>query len=594
MALDGLFLHCIRQELSSLLLGAKVDKIYQPSAEELVLGLRQKNLGGVKLLLSARANSPRVSLTTATYENPAVPPMLCMLLRKRLGGATLTDVRQEGLDRILYLDFMATNELGDREKLTLVIEIMAQYSNVILVGPEGKIIDALKRVDLTKSSKRLVLPGLAYELPPQQDKLSLLDCSIADLMVRIHAFPNKTLSGAILNNFMGVSPIVARELAFRALGEDKYLSDMTAGDFAKLEFSLLSLRERFEKKDFSFCAAKDQSGKPFDFSFLPLTQYGPSTELETYDSPSVLLDQYYSKRDGMERMAHKTADLKKFLTTLRERISRKMETQKGELEKCNDRETLRISAELIQANLFRLEKGAAFYDLENYYADGALMRIPANPALSPAQNSQKYYKEYRKTYTAEKKLKEQIASGAEELQYIETVLDALSRAETERDISGIKQELISGGYLKDRAKDKKGQNKKGKAPKQPSALPPMEYRTTDGYTVLVGRNNLQNDKLSLKQANKLDLWLHVKNFPGSHVILVNQNGEVSDKAIEEAAQIAAYNSNASADLKVEVDYTLVKNLKKPTGARPGKVIYHENYSLFVEPDVDFIASLRIK
>ncbi len=592
MALDGLFLHTMAEELRSTLLGAKVDKVYQPSSEELVFALRQKTLGGVKLLLSARANSPRVSLTTANYENPAKPPMLCMLLRKRLGGATLTEVRQQSHDRILFLDFFATNELGDREKLTLVIEIMAQYSNVILVGPDGKIIDALKRVDFTKSSKRLVLPGLPYELPPQQDKLSLLTGGIDDIMVRLRSFSTKTLSGALLNTLMGVSPVVARELSYRAIGEDKAMSDMTISDFTKLEFSLLDVREQLQNGSFTYCVVKDLNGKPFDFSFMDLTQYGSSTEREYFTSPSALLDQYYSKRDSMERMTHRTADLNKFLHTTAERIARKMELQRAELEKCDDRETLRISAELINANLFRLDKGVPYFDLENYYEGNALMRIPVNPALSPAQNSQKYYKEYRKTYTAEKKLKEQLTAGAEELAYIETVLDALSRAETERDISAIKQELISGGYLKDRSgKDKQGRKKK--APTQ-AALPPMEYRTTDGFTVLVGRNNVQNEQLSLKKAAKLDMWLHIKDFPGSHVIIQNQDGVVSDQAILEAAQIAAVNSTAAADKKVRIDYTLAKHLKKPAGGRPGMVIYHENWDIIVEPDVDFVSSLRVK
>ncbi len=593
MALDGCYLHFLAEELSQTLIGAKVDKIYQPSSEELVLLLRQRQLGGVKLLLSARANSPRVSLTRAEFENPASPPMLCMLLRKRLGGATFTGVHQEQLDRVLSLTFQATNELGDREELSLVVEIMAQYSNVILTGPDGTIIDALKRVDISKSSKRLVLPGLPYELPPQQDKLSLLDHGIDEIMERIRSFSTKRLSGALLAALQGISPVVARELAHRSVGEDKALADMTISNFTALEFALLELRSVLQENKPQFCVVKEETGKPFDFSFFPLTQYGNQVETQFYPSPSILLDDYYSVRDSMERMASRTADLKHFLNKTRSRIARKMNAQKEELEQCKDRETLRISAELINANLYRLTKGVPFFDLENYYEDGALMRVPVNPALSPAQNAQKYYKEYRKTYTAEKKLKEQLASGAEELQYLDTVLDSLSRVEKEGDIASIRQELKNGGYLKDHSvqKTKKG---KVKAPKQPAALPPMEYRTTDGYTVLVGRNNLQNDRLSLKQAAKTDMWFHVKDFPGAHVVLCSQNGTVSDQAILEAACIAAVNSNADADTKVEVDYTLAKNLKKPVGAKPGKVIYHENWSMQIEPDQALAEKLRVK
>jgi len=594
MALDGLFLSCIGQELNTLI-GAKVDKIHQPSGDELIVALRHRTLGAVKLLLSTRANSPRVNITKSTYENPATPPMLCMLLRKRLGGATLTAIRQAGADRILFLDFQATNELGDREQLTVVVEIMAQYSNVILVGPDGKIIDALKRVDLTKSSKRLVLPGLAYELPPQQDKLDLREASIEELRDRIRTFPGKTLSSGILSSIMGVSPVVCRELAYRAVGEDKYIADLTEDDWTDLEYPILDLKAELQKDDHRYCVVRNEADKPFDFSFFDIQQYGNSVTKDYYDSPSTLLEEYYAKRDSMERIAQRTANLRKFLTNTRERIARKAENQKAELARSVDRENLRISAELINANLYRLEKGAQYYDLENYYEDNKIMRIKANPALSPAQNAQKYFKDYRKTYTAEKKLQEQIAQDAEELEYIETVLDELSRVETERDIAQIRQELVAGGYLKNHQADKTNKyGRKVRQQKQPAALPPIEYESTDGYRILVGRNNVQNDKLSLKQAGKLDLWLHTKDFPGSHVILEAKDGEVSDTAIEQAACIAAVHSTAADAQKVPVNYTQAKNLKKPVGAKPGKVIYHVYNTLYITPDPDLAERLRKK
>ena len=601
MALDGLFLHCIGQELETAVIGAKVDKVYQPSSEELVLTLRSRDLGALKLLLCARANSPRIHLTKATFENPATPPMLCMLLRKRLGGATLTGIRQAGFDRILLLDFSATNELGDKETLTVAMEIMAQYSNVILIGPDGKIIDALKRVDLTRSSKRLILPGLPYELPPQQDKLGLPDHSVEELVERIRTFSAKTLSSAVLSSIQGVSPALAREVAFRALGDDKHLSEMTDDDFVDLEYPLLELKKEIASPTHTFCVVRDDNDKPFEFSFWGLTQYGPGMATDRYETASELLDDYYARRDSMERIAHKSSDLRRFLNTATERIARKVEVQRAELAKSVDREKLRVYAELINANLYRLEKGVLYYDLENYYDENRILRVPADPALSPAQNSQKYYKDYRKTYTAEKKLTEQIEQGTEELAYLETVKDALSRAETERDIGEIRRELVASGYLKDRTPEKKNRRgsqrrdgKKARSAKQPPALPPIEYETTDGFRVLVGRNNLQNDKLSMKTAGKLDMWLHTKDFPGSHVIIEAQDGQVSDQAIEEAAIIAAVNSTAVTGDKVPVDYTLVKNLKKPAGARPGKVIFHTNWTIYVTPDEDFAERQRKK
>lgn len=591
MALDGLYLHCLQHEFSDILIGARVDKIYLPTDDELVIGLRTREHGGFKLLCSARANSPRVSLTKASFENPPVPPMLCMLFRKRLGGATLKGIRQEGLDRILYLDFEATNELGDREHLTLVTEIMAQYSNVILVGPDGKIIDSLKRIDPSKSSKRLVLPGQPYVLPPQQDKLDLLDSTIEELVERIRSFQTKSLSSAILSSIMGVSPIVARELAFHAVGEDKHMSEMTEDDFTELEYPLLNLRAMLSKGEYHPTALIRENGKPFDFSFMDITQYGDSFEKTSFDSPSELLDAFYAKRDSMERIASKTAALRKFLTNTQERIARKMGNQQQELERSVDREKLRVYAELVNANLYQLQKGSTTYDVENYYEGNKIVHVPADPALSPAQNAQKYYKEYRKTYTAEKKLQEQIAKDTDELAYLETVQDALGRVESESDIAQIRLELVDSGYLKEQP-TKVSRNGRKKTVRHPKPLPPIQYESSDGYEILVGRNNVQNDKLSLKTANKLDMWLHTKDFPGSHVIVRNKGGEISDTALEEAAVIAAVNSKAKGSQKAPVNYTLAKNLKKPVGAKPGKVIYHTYNTMYVEPDEALADKLR--
>lgn len=594
MSLDGFFLHCICAELENSIIGAKVDKVYQPSSEELVLSLRTRTLGGKKLLISARANSPRINITGASYENPASPPMLCMLLRKRLGGATVTAIRQSGCDRILFLDFLATNEMGEKEKLSLAIEIMAQYSNAVLIFEDGTVIDALRRVDYTKSSKRLVLPGVKYELPPSQDKVNILEETTDFAAERIMSFPNKTASSAILSSVMGVSPIVSRELSYIAFGEDVYVRD---ADLKTLSLVLDKFKREYAHGSQKYCLLKDENGKPFDFSFMPITQYGSAAGIQYFDSASELLDEYYSKRDSIERMTHKTADLRKLLQNTKERIIRKVDNQRIELKECENRETLRINAELINANLYQLQKGAAYYDLPNYYDDNKIIRIAVEPALSPAQNSQKYFKEYKKTYTAEKKLTEQIAAGIEEIAYLDTVLDELSRAENERDVGAIKEELLSSGYIKNRGIQKLQKVKKNGQKvktKTVNSLPPKEYETTDGFKILVGRNNIQNDKLSMKLSDKLDMWLHTKDYPGSHVIIVNKNGEISDCAIEEAAVIAAVNSTAKDAHKVPVDYTLVKNLKKPAGAKPGKVIFHENWTIYVTPDEDFAESRRVK
>lgn len=583
MALDGLYLHCLEQEFQDKLQNGKIDKIYHPSNDELVINIRSRKDGNVKLLLSAKANSPRICLTEASFENPEKPSMLCMLFRKKLGGATVSGFSQDGMDRVLTINLLSTNEMGEKENLKLVIEIMAQHSNVILVGPEGKIIDALKRVDLSKSRERLVLPGIPYELPPAQEKLNLSETQIETVIDRIRLYPNKSLSSALLSSIQGISPLVARELSYRALGDDLQVSELSNEDFTEIEYPILALKAEIQKKDHTFTILKDETGKPFEFSFMDIEQYG-NTEKEFFESPSSLLDRYYSRKDQLERTAQKAAALKKTMVNRRDRLVRKLDQQHIELSRSVDREKLRIYAELIQANLYALEKGRDSYELENYYT-GEMMTVPADPALSPAQNFQKYYKEYRKTYTAEKMLKEQIAEGTEELIYIETIIDALSRAENEQDLKEIQNELINTGYLKDRNRKKQ---------KQEKPLPPIEYETEDGYTILVGRNNIQNDRLSLKTADKNDLWLHVKDIPGSHVILKRKDGDFSESAIEEAANIAAVNSRASQGSNIPVQYTLVKNLRKPSGAKPGRVIFDTYNSFTVNPDEIRAEKLRKK
>ncbi len=582
MSLDGVFLHCIKHELENSIIGSKVDKIYQPSPDEIVLSVRTRNDGGRKLLLCTRANSPRLHFTSVTYENPPKPPMLCMLFRKRLGGAIVTDIRQNSCDRTVYIDFLATNEMGEKEKLTIVMEIIAQYSNVILINSEGIIIDALKRVDYSKSSVRLILPGVKYALPPSQEKLNLFETDSELIEEKVYSVKGKALSGALLSVIMGISPVVAREIEFRIENGEK-LSEV-----------LDDIKGTYFKGSDEYILLKDENQKPFDFSFMPISQYGDFASIERYNSASELLDEYYSRRDSIERILHRTSDLRKLLSNARERISGKLEKQRAELDLCENREELRINAELIKANLYRLEKGNAFYDLENYYDGNSIKRIKADPALSPVQNSQKYFKEYKKTYTAEKKLKEQIELGLSELDYIDSVADALSRSDTERQIASIREELVSSGYIRNRGKEKLKRNGQKVKVNKAQAIPPIEYETTDGYRVLVGRNNLQNDKLSMKTAKKLDMWLHTKDFPGSHVIIESKDGEISDRAIEEAAVIAAVNSTAREAHKVPVDYTLVKNLKKPVGARPGKVIFHENWTIYVTPDESFAEKLKKK
>ena len=576
MALDGAFLRHLKKEIETAAVGARVDKIYQPNREEMLFSLRTRN-ENYKLLLSARANSARVHFTKFTPENPKQPPMLCMLLRKKLGGAKLVAVRQPELERMLCLDFDAVNELGDEVRLTVVIEVMGKYSNIILVDGNGKIVDALKRVDAEMSSERLVLPGLTYLPPPAQNKVSLLGVKVEEILHILKEIPkNMELSKALLSVLQGVSPIVCRELQHLAgHGRELFLKEMNQEEWQRLAFFLERTREIIEKTQGMPFMIVHPNQKPLDFSFLKIEQYGLSAIVREFSTFSELLDAFYEERDRIERMRVKEQDILRILSTTSDRLSRKINVQKEELKRCAERETLKIYGDLISANLYQIEKGISSVTLQNYY-DPALptVKIKLDPAFSPSQNAQKYYKEYRKAKTAEEKLTQQIEQAKQELEYLDTVLDELSRVVTEKDLSEIRQELMEQGYVK---------MPRGKQ-KSPALSQPSEFESSEGFRILVGRNNRQNDKLTLKQAKNYDMWLHTKNIPGSHTVIVSDGKAITDQAILEAAKIAAWYSRGRDSSQVPVDYTQIRNVSKPQGAKPGMVIYVNYKTVYVTPE----------
>ena len=581
MALDGIFLSKVKNELKEKAVGLRVDKVNQPTRDEVILNLRGKGCS-YKLLLCVRADSPRLHFTSHNIDNPPVPPMFCMLLRKHLTGAMIKDVRQHETDRIIFIDFDATNEIGDRVELTIVMEIMGKYSNMILVSGE-KIIDSMKRVDFTTSSVRQILPGLMYALPPQQDKLSIETADIDSILDRVLTFREKSLSSALLNTIQGISPVVAREIAHKTAFDDIQVSYIDNQQIDILKAVLTEFAESIGSGTVYMLA--ENGGKPKDMSVIDVKQYGDMLSVNEYDSAAELLDDFYFERDRINRINHRGHELIKLLNNLVERTSRKLAVQREELKRCEDKETLKLYGELILANLYRLSKGVTHYDVENYYNNCEVIQIPCNPALSPTENQKKYYKDYRKAQTAEKMLANLIEDGENEIVYLESVLDELSRADTDSEISAIRLELQNGGYIK---------NLKGKKQKPPKELPPIEFMSSDGFKILVGRNNIQNDKLSLKTAMKNDMWLHTQKIPGSHVIIVGDGKEVSDESIEEAAVIAAYYSKAKDSSLVPVDYTRVKALKKPNGAKAGMVIYHEYWTIITNPDKELVEKLRVK
>lgn len=556
MALDGIFLYHLKNEISDFAVDSRVDKIHQPSRDELVITLRSRE-GSRRLLISCNADSARIHFTDFPPENPPKPPMFCLLLRKRLTGAWVTSIVQEDLERILRINFSGTDELGDKVSYALIVEIMGRYSNIIFVDKDNKIIDSVKRIDENKSQVREILPGLTYTAPPKQDKLNIFACDTDVIREKIRG-SNKGLYKAYMDTLKGVSPIVCREL--------------------ENGLSVVEFKHQAENPVPTVVIADT----PKDFSFIDIKQYDHLAVIRHYDTFSQLLDFFYYERVRLMRIKARSADLFKKVTTLQERAVRKALNRAQELEDCKDKETYRLFGDLINANQYRLEKGAPFYDLENYYDDNKMIRIPADVTLTPAQNAQKYYKEYRKKQVAEAKLSQFIDDANAEAQYFETVLDALSRAETDSEITEIKSELSQQGYIKKSAEKRKNQK----------ALKPMMFKTRDGFSVLVGRNNIMNDRLTMKTAKNYDTWFHVQDSAGSHVICETSGREITDEAIHDCAVIAAYFSKARESSNVAVDYTLVKNIKKPNGAKPGYVIYDPYKTEFATPTFEETENLR--
>lgn len=584
MALDGAFLHKLKVEIEEKALGARVDKIYQPSREELMLSLRKSGFSG-KLLLCARGSAPRVHFTKYAPENPSTPPMLCMLLRKYLVGAKLTALRQYGLDRVLELEFDALSELGDRIHPRLVIEIMGGRSNIIFVGDDGRIVDAVRRTDLESNATRIIQPGLVYTPPENQNKLDVTNCDVSEIIERLKAFEDVSLTSALGKTLDGASTIVCRELAFRCTKDcEALVGDMVDEDFSRLAIYLTRLRDEILQGG-SPTLVCDKGGLPIDLTYTLISHYGTAAITKSLPDYSTLLDSFYAERERDARIKRRSADLLKLLSVLTQRISRKLDAQRGDLAKCADREKYRIFGELIKANLHAIPKGASAAVVQNYYdPELSEVKIPLNAALSPALNAQKYFKDYKKSYTAEQTLTKLIAEGEQELIYLDSVFDSLSRATSEADLSEIREELENGGYLRAANKNKK---------QKPIAARPMEFISTDGFKILVGRNNRQNDLLTLKTAEKSDIWLHTKNIPGSHVIICCSGREVPDETLTQAAVLAAYYSKASASASVPVDYVAAGKVKKPSGAKPGMVIYETNRTLYVTPDRELCERLKV-
>ncbi|MEE0112361.1 MAG: NFACT RNA binding domain-containing protein [Eubacteriales bacterium] len=587
MPLDALCLSGVVHELQNALSGAKIDKIYQPGRDEVVLALRAP-AGNVKLLLSANPSHPRAHLTQISRENPDKPPMFCMLLRKHLSGARLLELVQPPMERVVDLRLEALDELGDRVERRLVLEAMGRHSNLILLDGEGRIMDCLRRVDSDMSARRQVLPGLFYRLPPAQEKLDPSSLDRAALESALAAAPEESQADKwLLDTFGGLSPLICHELAFRAGGAtDARLHQMGEGGRSRLLDELEGLLRSVQENSFT-PVMLEKEGHPSDFTFQPISQYGPAVSCVPFPSFSALLDRFYEQRENQERVRQRGQDLIRSVTNARDRAARKIGLQEQELAATRDRERLRQFGDIITSNLHAMEKGMSRLTAADFYdPECPQIHIPLDPILTPQQNAAKYYKEYNKAKTAESILTLQLEKGRRDLDYLNSVLEAIALAEGERDLQEIRQELTDTGYLRrpSKARDR------GKR----VASKPMEFRSSSGLRISVGKNNTQNDLLTTKQAFKSDLWFHTQKIHGSHVILWTEGGQPDLTSIQEAAQLAAWFSQGRESGKVAVDYTPVKYVKKPGGARPGMVVYTTYETAYVAPDGELARRLRVK
>ena len=575
MPLDAMCMTGVLHELRETVTGGKIDKIYQPSRDEVIFHMRTGS-GNVKLLLSAHPAHPRAQLTGITRENPDSPPMFCMLLRKYLTGARLLELSQPPLERLAEFRFETLNELGDRVERRLILECIGRRSNLILLDGEGRITDCMRRVDTDLSAKRPLMPGMFYQYPETIDKQNPFTLSESELQNCLRAAPaDVPWDKWLLDTFTGFSPLIARELAFRA-GEDR----------EALETQFMRLVSDVKENNFTPVALL-REGAAVDFSFLPILQYGPGTELKRYETFSGLLDDFYAARETQERVKQKGQDFIKQVKNARDRVARRVTNQEKELEATKDRERLRQYGDIVTSNLYAMQRGMNLLRAQNFYdPEGGEVEIPLDPLKTPQQNAAKYYKDYNRAKTAEQVLTVQISRGKQELEYLESVLENITLAESDRDLQEIRQELADAGYLK---------RQKTAAKREKRVISkPMEFRSTAGLPISVGKNNGQNDRLTTKEARKGDVWLHTQKIHGSHVILHTGGTEPDGESLREAAMLAAWFSQGRESGNVPVDYTPVKFVKKPAGAKPGMVVYYTYETMYVTPEEELVKKLRIK
>lgn len=587
MPFDGITVSAICNELSSILINSKIDKIYQPESDEIIMNIRSYK-GKYKLLLSASSKYPRVHLTNVQKENPKSPPMFCMLMRKHLQGSTLIDIKQQDLERIIYMDFQSYDELGVMNIKRLIIEIMGKHSNIILIDKDsGIIIDSIKRISVDKNRFRQILPAKEYIQPPSQDKINLLDGFSKEAFSDIYSTFN--LKEFIYKNFQGISPSSAHLLIQSTkLNENKLIHDLSIEEIHILNDILTDLRFNILNNIYTpNLIYLKENEEISDFSVLShLNLNVDNITLSSMETISSLIEFYYTQKDILDRLKQKSSAMRKLVQTNISKLTKKIKKLNKELNSAVDSKEFKIYGELITANLYQIKPGEDKVSLLNYYSpDNEYITIALDKRLSPSKNAQRYFKKYNKSKTAVIEIKSQIKEASHEIKYLQQVLLSLDMIRSIRELEELRYELIDEGYLRKRNMSKKKKNQ---------SIHITTYISSDGFTISVGKNNKQNDLLTLKLSSKKDLWFHTKDIPGSHVVISTKGQEVPQKTIKEAAELAAYHSKGMLSSQVPVDYTIIKNVKKPNGAKLGMVIYDEYNTIYVTPRKDICEILDNK
>ena len=554
MAFDGIITYGITRELNSVLALGKIEKVYQPGNEELVLQIHTRE-GNLLLFGSCNSQSARICLTDNKYRNPEQPPTFCMLLRKHLQGGRITEIRQYESERIIEIDIEAQNELGFSVSKRLIVEIMGKHSNIVLIDiSTGKIIDSIKRISIDVNRYRQLLPGITYKYPPAQDKVPFKNVSASD---ELPADPK-----LIAMSVGGISPAIARELVY---SEDKAPAT-----------KLCDIVAQIESEDYYGRVYIDEEGTPREFHLTDLHEF-EGLEEKRFDTLSECIEFYFYNRESSNMVKQKSMPLHKTVQSALDKVLLKKKKLSEDLLNAENSDKYRLYGELLTANIHLIKSGAKEVTLTNYY-DNQPITIPLDEKLAPSKNAQKYFKKYSKARTAIHEKQAQLEDNEQDILYLESVLHNVNSAGTEDELDLIREELQQTGYV--RFHKKQGVRKKSKPT-------PIHYTLSDGTDVYVGRNNNENDWLTMKFASKTDVWMHTKDIPGSHLIIKMENGrtvdDLSAELIYEAAAIAAYHSKASDSENVPVDYVPVRYVKKPNGAKPGMVIFTHNLTVYITP-----------